>query len=101
MISTPNTPLPKKYARSFNPISDRAALVRRLVQFNNIEGALERLEEYTADFSNTDRDEVTMYKSTYYAWLNESRDRTTTQENLDIKIARVRKGILDLTQKLP
>lgn len=91
----------KKIRPLLNPISDRAALVRRLVQFNNIEGALERLEEYAADFSNTDRDEVTMYKATYYAWLNEHRDRTTTQENLDIKIARVRKGILDLIQLLP
>ncbi len=91
----------KKIRPLLNPISDRAALVRRLVQFNNIEGALERLEEYAADFSNTDRDEMTMYKATYYAWLNEHRDRTTTQENLDIKIARVRKGILDLIQLLP
>ncbi|MBK8429293.1 MAG: hypothetical protein IPL27_26565 [Lewinellaceae bacterium] len=40
----------------------------------------------------TDRDEVTMYKSNYYAWLTERRDRTTTQENLDVKIARIRKA---------
>lgn len=91
----------KKIRALFNPISERAALVRRLVQFNNIEGALERLDEYTADLSADDRDEVTMYKSSYYAWLTESRDRTATQENLDIKIARLQKGILDLTQKLP
>ncbi len=91
----------KKLRALLNPISDRAALVRRLVQFNNIEGALERLEEYAAALNTADRDEVTIYKSTYYAWLSESRDRTTTQENLDVKIARVRKGILDLTQKLP
>ena len=90
----------KKIRPLLNPISDRAALVRRLVQFNNIEGALERLEEYTSELSSTDCDEMTMYKATFYAWLNERRDRTTTLENLDIKIARVRKGILDLTQKL-
>ncbi len=91
----------KKIRALLNPISDRAALVRRLVQFNNIEGALERLEEYANDLDDADRNEATMYKSTYYAWLAESRNRTTTQENLDIKIARVWKGILDLTQKLP
>mgnify|MGYP000858785814 FL=1 len=90
----------KKIRPLFNPISDRAALVRRLVQFNNIEGALERLEEYSADLPASDRDEVTIYKSNYYAWLTESRNRETSQENLDIKIARVRKGILDLTPKL-
>ena len=84
-----------------DPLSDHAALVRRLVQFNNIEGALERLEAYVADGSAADRDEATMYKSAYYAWLAECRARTTTQENLDVKIARVRKGILDLIQKLP
>lgn len=91
----------KKIRTLLDPISDRAALVRRLVQFNNIEGALERLIEYTAEMLPAERDEVTMYKSTYYAWLAESRDRITSQENLDIKIARVQKGILDLTQKLP
>lgn len=91
----------KKIRSLLNPLSDRAALVRRLVQFNNIEGALERLEEYAANQGSNDYDELTMYKSNYYAWLSESRDRTTSQENLDIKIARVRKGILDLTQKMP
>ncbi|MEQ1745178.1 MAG: SIR2 family protein [Saprospiraceae bacterium] len=97
--------LHKEYAASkkirplLDPVSDRAAMVRRLVQFNNIEDALERLEEYTADLP--ERDEVTMYKANYNAWLAEYRDRTATQENLDVKIARIRKGILDLTQKLP
>jgi len=91
----------KKLRALLDPISNRAALVRRLVQFNNIEGAFERLEEYAADLDAEERDEITMYKSTFYAWVAESRDRTTTQENLDIKIARVRKGILDITQKLP
>lgn len=91
----------KKLRPLLDPISDRAALVRRLVQFNNIEGAFERLEEYAAHFDTNDRDETMMFKSIYYSWLSESRERTTTQENLDVKIARIRKGILDLTQRLP
>lgn len=91
----------KKIRSLLDPISDRAALVRRLVQFNNIEEALERLEEYAAFMSADDRDEVTMYKSSYYAWLTENRNRTSTQENLDVKIARLQKGILDLAQKMP
>jgi len=91
----------KKLRSLLNPISDRAAFVRRLVQFNNIEAALERLEEYAEDLSVAERDELTIYKATFHAWLNESSEGTTTKENLDIKIARVRKGVLDLTQKLP
>ncbi len=91
----------KKIRPLLDPVSDRAAMVRRLVQFNNIEAALEHLEEYTADLSASDRDEATIYKANYYAWLAENRDRTATQENLDVKIARIRKGILDITQKLP
>lgn len=84
-----------------DPISDRAALVRRLVQFNNIEGAFEQIEAYFGNLSTADRDEASMHKSSYYAWVAESRERLLTQENLDVKIARVRKGILDLTQRLP
>lgn len=91
----------KKLRTLFDPISDHAAMVRRLVQFNNIEGAFEHLEEHLGRLSHADRDEATIYKSTYYAWLTESRERTTTQEHLDVKLARVRKGILDLTQRLP
>lgn len=91
----------KKLRALLDPISDRAALVRRLVQFNNMEGALERLEEYAADLPTADLDMVTLHKANYYAWLTESRDRTMTQENLDVKMARLRKGILDFTQKLP
>lgn len=90
----------KKIRSLLDPISDGAALVRRLVQFNNIEEAFERLEEYAAGLSAAEVDEMIMHKSNYFAWLTESRDRTTTQEHLDIKIARVRKGILDITQKL-
>ncbi len=91
----------KKLRPLLNPISDQAAIVRRLIQFNNIEEALEQLEEFTAGMPATDRDEVTMFKANYHAWLAEYRDRTTTQENLDVKIARIRKGLLDITQKLP
>lgn len=91
----------KKLRSLPDPISDRAAVVRRLVQFNNIEAALEQLEACAADLTTAERDELTMHKAGYHAWLSEYRDRTTTQENLDVKIARIRKGILDLTQKLP
>jgi hypothetical protein len=91
----------KKIRPLLNPLSDRAALVRRLVQFNNIEAALEQLGEYAADLDNDDRNAVTLHKSSYYSWLTETRDKTVAQEHLDIKIARVRKGILDLTQILP
>jgi len=90
----------KKLRPVLDPVSDRAALVRRLIQFNNIEGALEQLEEYAAGMPAADRDELSMYKANYHAWLTEYRDRTTTQENLDVKIARIRKGLLDITQKL-
>lgn len=91
----------KKIRPLLDPVSDRAALVRRLVQFNNIEAALELLVTYSADLHAEQRDEVTIYKANYHAWLTEYRDRTATQENLDVKIARIRKGILDITQKLP
>lgn len=91
----------KKLRQLLNPISDRAASIRRLVQFNNIEGALERLEEYATDLTAADRDIVTMYKSNYYSWLMESRDRISSYEELNVKIARIQKGILDFTQKLP
>jgi len=86
----------KKIRALLYPISDHAALVRRLVQFNNIEGALERLEIFP-EYS----DEVTMHKASYYEWQTASRERTATQENLDVKIARVRKAILDLIQNMP
>jgi len=91
----------KKIRELLDPISDRAALVRRLVQFNNVEEALERLEENADSLNPADLDEMTLHKSNYFAWLTESRDHTTTQEHLDVKIARVRKGILDIIQKLP
>lgn len=90
----------RKKRQLLDPLSDRSSLVRRLIQFNNIEGALEQLEDYASSFSDPLRNELVLYKSDYYAWLSESRNKTTSQENLDIKIARVRKGLLDLTQKL-
>lgn len=91
----------KKLRTLPDPISDRAAFVRRLVQFNNIEEALAKLEENAASLNPADLDEMTLHKSNYFAWLTESREHTTTQEHLDVKIARVRKGILDIIHKLP
>jgi len=89
----------KQIRSLINPLSDRVALVRRLIQFNNIEEALERLEVYTDDPA-IDLNELTMYKANYYTWLSESRDRLTSQENLDKKIALIRMGLLDIIKKM-
>lgn len=85
-----------------NPISDKAALVRRLVQFNNIEGALERLETFAADLDQDDRDFVTMQTASYNDWLenSNSNDQTRSTDDLRLQINRVKKAILDFTQKL-
>lgn len=91
----------KKIRPLLDAVSSGAVLVRRLVQLNNIEAALERLEEYSIGLSADDQDEIIVHRSNYNAWSTDVRNGTVSQENLDIKIARIRKGILDLTQKLP
>jgi hypothetical protein len=98
--------LRKEYTNSKNlrildsPISDNAAMIRRLVQFNNLEAALEQLLEFSRNFNNDIHNEAIMYKATYHAWLKERLDGTATQEHLDVKIARVRMGILELSNRL-
>jgi hypothetical protein len=83
-----------------DPISETAAFVRRLVQDNNVEAALERLETYAVGLSAGDRDEIALFQSAYHSWLENKRDKTATHENLEVQINKVKKGILDLTKKL-
>jgi hypothetical protein len=86
----------------FNPISDKAALVRRLVQFNNIEGALEKLDNYASGFDQDDRNMITILKSSYRDWQDHSNgnERTRSTEDLLLQLNRIRKAILDITSKL-
>jgi Effector-associated domain 11/SIR2-like domain len=85
-----------------NPISDKAALVRRLVRFNNLEGALEKLDNYAACFDQDDRDMITILKSNYRDWQDNSNgsERTRSTEDLLLQLNRIRKAILDFTSKL-
>lgn len=84
-----------------NPISDKAALVRRLVQFNNIEGALDKLEALSTDLDANDRNDITMMKSNYHDWLENSNttNQTRSTDDLKLQINRVKKAILDFTVK--
>ena len=86
----------------FDPISDKAALIHRLIQFNNIESALERLDIYATQLDQEDKDYITMLKANYYDWLENSNytGRTRSTEDLQLQINRIKKAILDFTQKL-
>lgn len=92
----------KKLRILFDPISDKAALIHRLIQFNNIESALERLDIYATQLDQEDKDYITMLKANYYDWLENSNytGRTRSTEDLQLQINRIKKAILDFTQKL-
>lgn len=82
------------------PVSEKAAFVRRLIQKNDVTGALEYLTQHVQYLDATEQDEIAIYQSQHQTWLENKRDKTVSQENLDVQINKVKKGVLQLTQKL-
>lgn len=83
-----------------SPISDNGTIIRRLILVNDLKEALKQLLELTAGHDNAIHNEAIMYNAEYHAWQKERSEGTVTQESLDVKIAKVRKGILELSQRL-
>lgn len=82
-----------------NPLSASGADLRLRVERNDLTGALEILEQQKLAFD--DPNFVPLLKARYYAWLQQSTDKTADSRDLEVEINKIRYTLLTLAAQIP
>jgi Effector-associated domain 11 len=92
---------PERLRRLTEVQSQTGTTVIQLIERNDLAAAIAMIRIFEAQLGADDRDLFSLTQATYSQYLEQQKEPTATQENLNILLNRVRKNLRDLAQKLP
>jgi hypothetical protein len=91
---------PAKLRKLINQLSPTAATIDQLVAKSEYDSAFSMLKIFESQLNSDDQQLLTMTQSTYSQYLQDKKEGIVLTEHLNSALARVRKNILELSQKL-
>jgi hypothetical protein len=91
---------PERLRRLTEVQSQTGATVIQLIEKNDLAAAIAMIRIFEAQLGADDRELFSMTQASHSQYLEQQKEPTTTQENLNILLNRVRKNLRDLAQKL-
>jgi hypothetical protein len=92
---------PERLRRLTEVQSQTGATVIQLIERNDLAAAIAMIRIFEAQLEADDRELLTMTQAAHSQYLDQQKEPTATQENLNILLTRVRQNLRELAQKLP
>lgn len=92
---------PHRMRQLLNELSPTATTIIQLITKNDIAAAISMIKIFQSQFDASEMELFFQTESMYHQYLNEAEEPTTSKENLDNLLNRIRKNLRYLAQKLP